>query len=255
MLAPNYHISLYVEILLALTSMFAGVIDTLAGGGGLITVPALLFAGLPPTLALGTNKLQAVIGEFNASLHFMYHGRISPKLLAPGLFAAGSGALIGAWAVQHAHPELLNKVIPYLMLAVLIYMICIGRLNKNKLSQTVSVKKFYLIAGLCIGFYNGFFGPGTGSFWVAALMIFLGFDLKKATLYGKPLNFIGNFASVFYFIFAGLINYHIAFAMALGQITGSWIGAKLVIHQGAKIIRPVFITVVFLMTVILFIKN
>jgi uncharacterized membrane protein YfcA len=235
--------------------MFAGIIDTLAGGGGLITVPALLFAGLPPTLALGTNKLQAVIGEFNASLHFMYHGRISPKSIAPGLISAGCGALIGAWAVQHAHPELLNKVIPYLMLAVLIYMIFIGRFKKSEFPHPVSINKFYLIAGLSIGFYNGFFGPGTGAFWIAALMIFLCFDLKKATLYGKPLNFMGNFASVFYFIFAGLINYHVAFVMALGQITGSWIGAKLVIHQGAKLIRPVFITVVFILTVILLIKN
>src|SRR3990167_9247429 len=117
------HFTLLAIIFLWLTSLIAGIIDTLAGGGGLITVPALLITGLPPVTALGTNKLQALVGELNASFHFMHHGHIQIKSIALGIVCAACGALLGALTLRHTHPVLLNKLIPFLTLAILIYII------------------------------------------------------------------------------------------------------------------------------------
>ncbi len=241
--------------LLFFTAIGAGIIDTIAGGGGLITLPALLLTGLPPAFALGTNRLQAVIGEFNASLRFIRHGNIQLRIILPGLIYAMIGAIFGAIAIHYTHPGILNKLIPFLTLAVLIYIVFSERLLKISEKFLISPKIFYCFSGLIIGFYNGFFGPGTGSFWIFALMFFLGFNIKQATLYGKPLNFAGNFASVFYFIFAGLISYKFVLAMGIGQLIGTYIGSNLVINKGDGLIRPVFITVVLILTVSLFVKS
>lgn len=238
-----------------LTAIGAGLIDTIAGGGGLITLPVLVLTGLSPALALGTNKFQAMIGEFNASIRFMRHGDIRINTIFSGLVYAAIGAILGAITIHYTHPHLLNKAIPFLTLAVLIYVIFLNRLLKISEHFLISTQTFYRTVGFAIGFYNGFFGPGTGSFWIFAFMFFLGFNLKKATLYGKPFNFTGNFASVFYFMFAGLVNYKIALIMGTGQLIGSYIGSNLVIKKGSEIIRPVFITVVLVLTVSLFIKN
>ncbi len=242
-------------ILLWLTAIGAGIIDTIAGGGGLITLPALLLAGVPPAFALGTNKLQAAIGEFNASVRFMRHGKIRITMIWQGLLYAVIGSICGAIIVNYMHPHILNKLIPFLTLLVLIYIIFSKRLLKIREKFLISRTTFYCCAGLVIGFYNGFFGPATGSFWIFALMFFLGFDIKKASLYGKPLNFAGNLASVFYFMFINLINYKIAFIMATGQLIGSYIGSNLVIKNDSEFIRPIFIAVVFILTVSLFVKN
>lgn len=250
------HVATIIELLLLwLTAVGAGTIDTIAGGGGLITLPALLLVGISPATALGTNKFQAMIGEFNASIRFMKHGQIHINTILTGLVYVIIGSILGAITIHYTHSEILDKLIPFLTLAVLIYIIFSKRLLKISEKFLISTTIFYPFAGFIIGFYNGFFGPGTGSFWIFAFMFFLGFNLKKATLYGKPLNFTGNFASVFYFIFAGLVNYKVALIMGIGQLLGSYIGSTLVIKKGDKMIRPVFITVVLILTISLFMKN
>src|SRR3990167_4090631 len=244
------------EILyLGLAGLIAGTIDTLAGGGGLIALPAILLIGIPPAVALGTNKLQSIVGELNASIHFLHHGKIKIQSILLGIIFSGTGAILGAIIVRHIHPTLLNKFIPFLTLSILIYVSFANKFIQPAQSPRLSKNLFFLIFGLLIGFYNGFFGPGTGSFWVVALMYFLSFDLKQATLHGKPLNLSGNIASVIYFIAVGLINYQCVAVMAVGQIIGSLIGARLVMKQGAKIIKPIFIVSVSIMTIMLFIKN
>lgn len=249
-------VHLILLLFLFIIAIIAAIVDTLAGGGGLITVPALLVAGLPPTLALGTNKLQACIGEANAATRFIHHGKIKLKSLLVGAIFTGIGSIIGTIVVQYIHPDILNKFIPIILALVLVYSIFSKRFVAEQSGhQYFSYFFFYLVFGLLIGFYNGFLGPGTGYFWIVAFIFFLGFDLKKAVLYGKPLNFIGNFVSLFCFIYAGLINYKIAIIMGIGQLIGSYIGAKLVFYKGAKIIRPVFIIMVLVMIISLLIKH
>jgi len=235
-------------------SAIAAMVDTLAGGGGLITLPALLLFGLPPGIALGTNKLQGCVGEFNASIHFVNHGKIKFKELITGAIFSAIGSVSGTILVQHLHPNFLNKVIPILLLVVLIYSFFSGRLTEEENKPRMSLFIFYLIFGLLIGFYNGFLGPGTGSFWVVAFIFFMGFNLIKAALYTKPLNFVGDFAALICFMIGGAIDYRVALIMSVGQIIGSYVGTKLVIYRGAKIIRPVFIAMVSIMLVTLSVK-
>lgn len=241
-------------ILLCLTSIIAAIVDTLGGGGGLVTLPVLFMMGFPPAVVLGTNRLQACVGECSAAIYFMRHGRIQIKDLMTGFLFTMIGSTAGSISIQYIQPGILNKFIPFLLLAIFLYMVFLGKLIQEKPKQRLSTLSFYLIFGSSIGFYNGFLGPGTGSFWVIALMFFLGYDLKKATLYGKPLNFSGDFASLICFMIIGAINYRIALVMSVGQLIGTRVGATLVIHKGTKIIRPVFITMAFIMTVCLFIK-
>lgn len=240
--------------ILLLFSIIAGIVDTLGGGGGLITLPVLLMIGLPPSVAIGTNKLQACVGELNASIHFLRKGQFDYKDIIFGVLFVIIGSGIGAMMVQMLHPEFLNKLIPILLLLVLIYTFFSGKITRAQSQQRMTTGIFYLLFGLLIGFYDGFLGPGTGSFWVVALMFFLGFDLKKATIYGKPLNFVGDFVALIFFIVMGAVAYKIALVMAFGQLIGSYVGAKLVVGKGSKIIKPVFITVVFVMMVSQFVK-
>ena len=241
-------------IILGIIAIIAAIVDTLAGGGGLITLPTLLMVGLPPGIALGTNKLQACVGELNASIHFVNHGKIKFKELATGVTFTTIGAIAGTILVQHIHPDSLNKIIPFLLLVVLGYSFFSGKLVPEKTKPKMSLFFFYLIFGLLLGFYCGFLGPGTGSFWVVVFMFFVSFDLKKATLYTKPLNFTADFVSLICFMLVGAINYKIALVMAVGQIIGSYIGAKLVIYRGSNIIRPVFLTMVSVMIITLSFK-
>ncbi len=243
-------------IFLSLAGCLAGIVDTLVGGGGLIVMPALLIAGVPPTTALGTMKFQASVGECNASFQFIRHGKIEFKKLLLGIFFVLVGSIIGSLTVQKINADFLAKFIPFLLLLIFLYSIFSKRFaSEISGEQRLSDFIFYFIFGLLIGFYNGFFGPATGSFWIIALIFFLGFDLKKATMHAKPLNFAGNLIALICFIYAGLVNYPVAIAMSMGQLIGSFLGAKLVIHKGVKLIRPVFIMVVLIMMIVLFLKS
>jgi uncharacterized membrane protein YfcA len=248
------HIIVIHLLFLWLIGIIAAVVDTIAGSGGLITLPALLMVGVAPSIALGTNKFQACVGEFNASVYFIKHGNIKIKELLLGALFVIIGSSTGTITVQHLHADLLNKIIPFLLLIVVIYTIFSGKFVNAESRQRLSPTVFYPIFGLLLGFYNGFLGPGTGSFWIVAFMFFLGFDIKKSTMHGKPLNFFGDLISLICFMIAGSINYQIAIIMAIGQLIGSYIGVKLVILQGSKIIRPVFISMVSILAISLFIK-
>ncbi len=250
-----HELSLLYTILLAITAVFAGFIDTIAGGGGLITLPALLGTGLPPQLALGTNRLQSCTGELNASLYFLRHGQIKLGEIKYGLLFAIIGSTCGTWLIEHLDPMLLHKLIPALLLCVLCYVIFSPKVVKTQdLPPKVKPILFFILAGSLLGFYNGFLGPATGTFWAAALMYFMRYDIRKATMYAKPLNFIGNVTSLFWFILAGHVLYSVALSMAAGQLIGSRLGSRLVYKDGSRIIRPLFILVVSMMTLDIFIK-
>lgn len=225
-----------------------GLVDAIAGGGGLITVPALLTAGLPPQLALGTNKLQSSCGTAFAVWRYRRAGLLEERGLVLAVGMAMAGGVLGALVVGMLGQELLRQVIPWLLATVAVYTACNRRFGLEPGVRRVPPVGFALVAGLALGTYDGFFGPGTGSFWMLALVSLMGMELRGATGYTKAANLASNVGSLLVFLPAGAVHFPAAGAMILGQLCGARIGSSLVIGKGAALIRPVFLVVVFLLT-------
>ncbi len=229
---------------LFLTALFAGTADTIAGGGGLITVPVLMSLGWSPQDALGTNKFQASFGSGSATLHFSRAGAVAWKDCLWGVLFTGIGAAAGAWAVGQIPAGFLNRLIPFLLIAMALYVLASPRLGREEGAPKMGVFGFHLLFGLGIGFYDGFFGPGTGSFWAMAYVLLLGYELRRATAHTKVMNFTSNILSLAVFLWMGNVHFVPGLVMAGGQFLGGRIGARLVMTKGARLVRPVFITVV-----------
>lgn len=235
------------EILLPLlfgAAFLAGLIDSIAGGGGLITVPVLMGIGLPPQVALGTNKLQASFGSGSAMLHFLRAGTVKLHDCWLGIVWTTMGAALGVWAVQLLDATLLKQLIPWLLAAIALYTLLSPRLGAEDSHARMQSGLFYLISGLAIGFYDGFFGPGTGSFWTMALMMLLGYSMMRATATTKVMNFTSNVVALIFFLLVGQVRFTEGILMGVGQFLGARVGSKLVITRGTAFIRPVFITMV-----------
>ncbi|MGE5430576.1 MAG: TSUP family transporter [Syntrophomonadaceae bacterium] len=240
--------SVWLYPILFLTGTLAGLIDAIAGGGGLITLPVLLSAGFPPHMALGTNKFQSSFGSFTASYYYVKKGGVSLKSALPGIIFTLIGAALGTWSVQQVKSDILKDIIPFLLAAIILYSFISPKLGETDKRPRMKPLFFYLAFGLLLGFYDGFFGPGVGSFWAISFVLMLGFNLTRATGYTKVMNFTSNIVSFVIFIAGGFVMLSAGLAMAAGQILGSKIGAGLVIKRGTKFIRPIFITMVILTT-------
>lgn len=225
----------------------AGLIDSIAGGGGLITVPVLMGIGLPPQIALGTNKLQASFGSGSAMLHFVRAGTVKLSDCWVGIVWTALGAALGVWAVQLLDATILRQLIPWLLAAIAAYTFLSPRLGAEDSHARMKPALFYLLCGLSIGFYDGFFGPGTGSFWTMALMMMLGYSMLRATATTKVMNFTSNFVALIFFISVGQVRFVEGIIMGCGQFLGARVGSKLVIKRGTSFIRPVFITMVLIL--------
>ncbi|GAB4436033.1 MAG: sulfite exporter TauE/SafE family protein [bacterium] len=221
----------------------------------MITVPVLMSLGLSPQDALGTNKLQASFGSGSASLNFILAKEVNVKSCYYGVFLTFVGASAGTVVVQMLSSEFLKFLIPFLLIAIAVYSLLNPAIGLKDRKPALSDKGFYLIFGLSIGFYDGFFGPGTGSFWAMAYLLFLGYNLKKATAYTKVMNFTSNVASLLFFLIGGRVYFSIGLSMALGQIIGARMGARFVIKKGAKFIKPIFVSMVLIITIKLLIEN
>jgi uncharacterized protein len=234
--------------ILFLTGLVAGFVDSIAGGGGLITLPVWLALGLPPQVALGTNKLQATFGSSSAAWHYTNAKLVSLRECKLGILLTAIGAAAGTLVVQQIDPAFLKRFIPILLLAIIIYIILRPQLGDKDIHPRVPEKLFYTVAGLGLGFYDGFLGPGTGSFWTIALMLGLGFNLTKATGYTKVMNVASNVISLLFFAAAGKVLYGAGLTMGVGQLIGARIGSGMVVARGTKFIRPIFITMVLAIT-------
>jgi len=236
-------LSLDIILVLSAIAVLAGFIDAIAGGGGLITVPALLWAGIPPINALATNKLQGCFGSGTASYRFWRKGLINLSELLWPVALTFIGAALGTWTVQHIHNDWLNQIIPILLIGVALYFALSPSLKDLDGQQRISIGAFGLSGGLIIGFYDGFFGPGTGSFFFAAIILLLGWGAKRATGATKLLNFTSNIASLVFFAAGGLVFWVLGLAMGAGQIIGAWLGSHLAIKHGAKLIKPLVVVI------------
>ena len=241
---------------LALVALAAGTIDAIAGGGGLLTVPALLAAGLPPHLALGTNKGQAVFGSGSSLFHFARAGLIDPARAAVGFPAGLVGALLGAALVLVIPPATLRPVVLLLLGGAAAFIglrrgppaprgpaggaTAIGPAAAAPLARERWVTG---LVGVAIGAYDGFFGPGTGTFLIVAFVGLLGDGLARASAAAKVVNFASNLAALGLFAWRGLVVWPIALPMAAGQLAGGWVGAHLAIRRGDGLVRRVAVAV------------
>lgn len=230
------------------TGLVAGFVDSIAGGGGLITVPVLLSFGMDPQHALATNKLQATFGSGSAAWHYTQAGTVPLADCARGFIFSLVGAALGTIAVQQLDPDFLRRAIPLLLVAVAVYMLVRPRLGEADLHPRMARGWFDLCFGLGLGFYDGFFGPGTGTFWTMAFVLGLGFNLTRATGYTKVMNFASNLSSLAFFLWGGKVLLAAGITMGVGQLLGARIGSRMVIARGTKFIRPIFISVVLALT-------
>lgn len=229
--------------LLFLAGIVAGCVDTIAGGGGLITVPILLGVGVPPAEALATNKLQGSFGTFIASLAFIRRGEIDLRSFWPFVLAALLGSVAGTVGVRLIDASALKALIPALMIAVALYVLLSPRASDVEAHRRVSVGFFVGAVVPLIGAYDGFFGPGAGSFYAIGFVALLGFTLRRATAHAKILNFTSNIASLLVFLVGGHVIWLLGGVMAAGQLIGAQIGAHLVLRVGARVVRPVLVVV------------
>jgi uncharacterized membrane protein YfcA len=232
---------------LTLVAAVAGFVDSMAGGGGLIVIPAMLFAGVPPLYALGTNKLQSVFGTAVALRNYWRSGLVEwhPNRLTALL--AFAGALAGALVVQSIRTNALNLIIPVLLVLSALYILLSPRMTDEDAHHRVT-SKGYAPIGAAIGFYDGFFGPGAGTFYTTTLVALRGFGLTKATALAKLVNVASAVASLVLFALGGHLAWLLGLCMAAGAMAGGWLGSHSVLKFGAKLIRPLLVTISLALT-------
>ncbi|CDG95786.1 sulfite exporter TauE/SafE family protein [Xenorhabdus bovienii] len=234
---------------LFLVAIVAGFIDSIAGGGGLLTIPALLSVGVSPVQALATNKLQAVGGSFSASLYFIRRGAVDWRSQRFAIAMTLFGAMLGALLVQFVSPDFLLYLLPVLVIIIGLYFLLVPNIGAEDRPRRLAPLAFGCLAGGGIGFYDGVFGPGTGSFLALSYVMLCGYNLAKATAHAKVLNFASNMGSLGFFILGGQVLWLLGLVMLMGQVIGARLGAGLVLSRGQKLIRPMLVTISFLMSI------
>lgn len=231
-------------IFLCCIGFIAAFVDAVAGGGGLITVPAYLMAGLPPHLALGTNKFAASFGSCTSSYKFAKSGKVNFKLLKFLIPFTFLGAVIGVRTVLSIDESILNGLVLVLILFIGIYTLFSKSIGMEDKSKEITKSNLFLgiLLAFSLGFYDGFFGPGTGSFLVFGLIYLYGFDFTKASGNARMLNFVSNITSLLMFALNGQIIYKIGMPVAIFMILGARLGAGIAITKGGKFIKPIFVT-------------
>jgi len=239
-----------VWLLLSITALIAGFIDAIVGGGGLLTVPALLGTGMPVHTVLGTNKLASTFGTAAASYTFYKNKLFNPKLWLPCCIATAMGALIGVFSVYIVSGEYLEKILPILIICTAIY--TLFKRPPSDCTYTLAAapsKTKQWWQGLTLGFYDGFAGPGAGAFWTVSSQILYKLDLLASSGIARTMNFISNLTALITFAILGTVDVKIGLLMGGCLMVGSIIGAKSAIHLGPKFIRPIFIIVVLCISV------
>lgn len=241
-------LTLTLLLVLFAVAMLAGWVDTLAGGGGLLTLPALLLTGVPPVTALATNKSQAVIGTLTATATLFAKGHLRERSLILPVATAALGAALGTWLIQRVDTSWLSWAIPVLLLAVAVYVWLTPHMGKSDSHPRLSEKQWACTCAPAVGFYDGAFGPGTGTFFAAAGVAFRGQTLLTATIRAKLFNLTTNVVSVALFAAAGKVIWTIAATMMAGQVIGAFIGSHTMLAGGTRLIRPLVITMCVLMS-------
>lgn len=229
--------------LLILAAFFAGFIDAIAGGGGLITLPALILAGLPPVVALGTNKLQSIFGSASATFAYAAKGHVDIRAQMIPFAISALGSALGAYVATKISSAALRDLLPFLMIAIALYFLFKPNISDQDGIARVTPLVFTALFIPAIGFYDGIFGPGTGSFFMLGFVSLSGYGLLKATAHTKWLNFASNFGAFFIFATFGMIEWKIGLFMGVAQFFGARTGAFYAMKNGAKVIKPLLVCV------------
>ncbi len=232
--------------LLALAAFIAGLIDAMAGGGGLIAIPALLAAGVPPVEAIATNKVQSSFGTTSAVVTFARRGLIDFRRFLWPVVASFAGSVGGAIALQVVDPSFLTGLVPVLLVAIAAYFLFGPKASETDTRARLGHAALVAIM-FAIGFYDGFFGPGTGSFLTTVLVALFGMGLVSATAHTKLLNLASNVAALVTLVIGGQVLWAIGLAMAVASVAGGQVGARLAMRVGGKMIRPVLVVMALLL--------
>jgi len=236
-----HDLPLYLLVFLIMAAFAAGFVDSIAGGGGLITIPALLIVGFPPVAALGTNKLQGLFGSGSATLSYARAGHVNLKSQwLPALLAAlGSG--VGAYVAASVPGEYFRVALPLLLIAIALYFAFKPNMNDLDRTSRMTPLVFTLTFVPFIGAYDGIFGPGAGSFYMLGFVSLAGYGVLKATAHTKLLNFSSNVAGFAVFAAAGVIAWKIGLIMGVAQFIGAQVGSRLAMKKGAGLIKPLLV--------------
>jgi hypothetical protein len=242
-------IDLNTMMALAAVAMLAGFFDAIAGGGGLITLPALFIAGIPPVAAIATNKFQAAAATISATIAFARKGQIEWRSGFPMALMSLLGGGFGALSISLIPKSALEFLVPILLILVAIYFVLAPKLNNEERHAKISSFLFTAMIAPLIGFYDGVFGPGVGSFFMIACVLLLGQGIVRAMANTKLLNASSNIGALFVFILTGHIIFTVAIAMAIGAFIGAQLGARCAVKFGPKLIKPLLISICGLMAV------
>jgi uncharacterized membrane protein YfcA len=231
------------------SGFIAAFIDSVVGGGGLISLPALMLTGLPPTIVLGTNKLAGTMSSLTSTLSFIASGKVNLKLVKFLFPLSFFGSVAGAYTVKQIPSEFLKPLVIVLLAVVATYTIFKRDWGMESTYSGISSKRVMMLAAgiaLALGFYDGFFGPGAGSFLIFAFLA-LGCDFVQASGNAKVLNFASNIAAIITFVLLDSVNYYYGMVMGAGMILGALIGSRVAIAKGAAYVRPMFLSITALM--------
>lgn len=237
-------INSYTLLFLIAAGFLASFIDSVVGGGGLISIPALLFTGLPPSTAIATNKLASSMGSLTSTISFIRSGKVDFRLVSKLFPLTFIGSLVGAFIVKHISSEVLKPLVLVLLITVAIYTILKKDWGKDSKYQGMNWKKaaMFTIVIFIIGFYDGFFGAGTGSFLLFSFLI-IGFDFVQSAGNAKVLNFGSNIAALSMFLYLDIVNFAYGIPMGIAMIFGALIGSNFAIKKGVSYVRVLFILV------------
>jgi hypothetical protein len=228
-------------LLLFVAAFIAGFVDSIAGGGGLITIPAMLIVGIPPLQTLGTNKLQSMFGAASATIAYARKGHVDLKKQLPMAVMAVAGGAIGALIATVVPGSVLRALMPFLLVAIALYFALKPNLSDDDRHQRITPFLFGMTFVPLIGLYDGVFGPGTGSFFMLAFVSLAGFGVLKATAHTKLLNLGSNLGAFIVFMVGGVVLWKIGLMMGLGQFLGAQVGSRFAMKSGAKLIKPLLI--------------
>jgi uncharacterized membrane protein YfcA len=242
-------IALNNQIILFSLAFFAGLISSIAGSGGLLTLPALLWVGLPPLNALASNKVQSSLGTLSSTWNFFHQGHLDVKPLYRSLVTAIMGSVAGTFLVQSLDGTTLSRLIPFLLLGIALYFLLSPKVNTADSREKISRQWFACTAALGMGFYGGFFGPGMGSIMPFLFVWLLGHNLVKATAETKLMILAVNGTSALIFVFSGYVIWQLAIGMSVAQMLGARLGSNLVMTRGENFVQPIITWVTVIMAI------
>ena len=235
-----------VYVILFVVAFFASLIDSIAGGGGLLTTPSMLLVGMSPLNVLATNKFQSCFGTVTSTYNYYKNGYLVEKNKFFYTALSFIGSSVGTLLVSRISNKTLESVIPILLIGAAIFFITNkGPTRVKKNEKLIIIFNLFIFT---IGFYDGFFGPGTGSFFVLTFIIIKGANIMESTAITKLLNLSSNFAAFIIFAIQGYVIWYLGLIMAVAQIAGAYTGSRFAIKNGEKVVRPVLVIVSILLS-------